>query len=63
MKTRYRPGSVLEWEEKDHSNSIATGRRWGSPVVWSSKLRGKPAIFRWERSTEISPNSTEPKDC
>ena len=24
---------------------------------------GKPATFRWEPSTEISPNSTEPKDC
>ena len=52
--------SPIAWPQ--HSSSIATARRWGSPIVWSSKLRGKPATFRWEPSTEISANSTEPKD-
>jgi hypothetical protein len=46
-----------------HLNNIATARHWGSPIVYSSKRRGKPATFLWEPSTETSPNSTERKGC
>ena len=41
---------------------IPTARRWGSPM-FDPRNGGKAGHFRWEPSTEISPNSTEPKDC